>query len=333
MTDSTLNPSDQLLETDLLHVFCQVAEARNFSRAAALLGVAQPIVTRKIRRLEEELGVQLFLRSNRGCELTQEGELLAAKATGILAQLAQVKQEVASTNQRVTGTIAIGLAGTAGALLAPHLMPQVAQRWPQLRVEIIESITRNLLASVANRELSLALVYDPPQDAGLVLRPLLMERLYLVGTPRLAKQLKGLKRVRSVDLQGLPLVLPIRGQIIRELVEDAFAESGQPLTPQYEASSPLMLKALMLQGLGFTVLTLGNLAEDVAAGRLVAIPFEDRGMSVSLTLVSTKEHGRLRVVQLMTDLIENEVRRLASTGDWPGSPRVMRTTSPLSPPA
>ena len=330
MTDPVLNPSDQFLETDLLHVFCRVAEARNFSRAAALLGVAQPIVTRKIRRLEEELGVQLFVRSNRGCELTQEGELLASKATGILAQLAQVKQEVASANQRVTGTIAIGLAGTAGALLAPHLMPQVAQRWPQLRVEIIESITRNLLASVANRELSLALVYDPPQDAGLVLRPLLMERLYLVGTPRLAKHLKGLKRVRSVDLQNLPLVLPIRGQIIRDLVEDAFAEFGQPLTPQYEASSTLMLKALMLQGLGFTVLTLGNLAEEVAAGRLVAIPFEDRGMSVSLTLVSTKEHGRLRVVQLMIDLIEYEVRRLASTGAWPGSPRVMRTSSPLS---
>lgn len=331
MTNPIRDSSTEFLETDLLHVFCRVAEARNFSRAAALLGVAQPIVTRKIRRLEEELGVQLFVRSNRGCELTQEGELLAGKATGILAQLAQIKQEVASANQRVTGTIAIGLAGTAGALLAPYLMPLVAQRWPQLRVEIIESITRNLLASVANRELSLALVYDPPQDAGLVLRPLLMERLYLVGTPRLAKQLKGLKRVRSVDLQGLPLVLPIRGQIIRELVEDAFAETGATLTPQYEASSPLMLKALMLQGLGFTVLTLGNLAEEVAAGRLVAIPFEDRGMSVSLSLVSTKEHGRLRVVQLMTDLIESEVRRLASTGAWPGSPRVIRgSTSSLA---
>lgn len=328
MTDAILDPTTQLLETDLLHVFCRVAEARNFSRAAALLGVAQPIVTRKIRRLEDELGVQLFVRSNRGCELTQEGELLASKASGILAQLAQVQQEVASSTQRVTGTIAIGLAGTAGALLAPHLMPQVAQRWPQLHVEIIESVTRNLLASVANRELSLALVYDPPQDAGLVLRPLLMERLYLVGTPRLAAQLKGLKRVRAVDLVDLPLVLPVRGQIIRELVEDAFTETGQSLTPRYQASSSLMLKALMLQGLGFTVLTLGNLAEEVAGGRLVAIPFEDRGMSVSLTLVSTREHGRLRVVQLMTDLIESEVRRLASTGTWPGSPRVIRSAAP-----
>jgi DNA-binding transcriptional LysR family regulator len=53
-----------------------VAEASNFSRAALHLGVAQPIVTRKIRKLEEDLGVNLFIRTNRGCTLTQEGELL-----------------------------------------------------------------------------------------------------------------------------------------------------------------------------------------------------------------------------------------------------------------
>ena len=51
-------------------------------------------------------------------------------------------------------------------------------------------------------------------------------------------------------------------------------------------------------------------------------------MAVSLTLVSTREHGRLRVVQLMMELIESEVRRLAGAGEWPGSPRIVRPTSP-----
>jgi LysR family nitrogen assimilation transcriptional regulator len=325
------DPGSGLLDSDLLNVFCRVAEARNFSRAAAFLNVAQPIVTRKIKRLEDELGVQLFVRSNRGCELTPEGELLAARASGILMQLTQVKEEISTSSQRVAGTIAIGLPAAAGTLLAPHLMPQVAQRWPQLRVEVIETVTRNLLASVANRELSLALVYDPPADSGLIARPQLMERLHLVGVPRLAGRLGGLKRIRVADLAELPLVLPIRAQVIRVLLEDAFAEAGLPLVPRYEANSPLLLKAMALQGLGFTVLTLGSMADEVAAGRLLAIPFDDRGMSLSLTLVTTKEHGRLRVVQLMTALIESEVRRMALSGDWPGTPRVMRPAKPLSP--
>lgn len=331
MAASADHPISAFLDTDLLHVFSRVAEAHNFSRAAALLGVAQPIVTRKIKRLEDELGVQLFVRSNRGCELTQEGELLAAKAGGILLQLSQVREEVSTASQRVTGTIAIGLPAAAGSMLAPHLMPQVDQRWPQLRVEVIETVTRNLIASVLNRELSLALVYDPPTDAGLLLRPLLMERLHLVGVPRLLKRLGGLKRVRVQDLEGLPLVLPIRAQIVRMLVEDAFAEASLPLQPRFEANSPLLLKAMALQGLGCTVLTLGSMADEVASGRLTAIPFEDRGMSLSLTLISTREHSRLRVVQLMSELIEGEVRRMATAGEWPGSPRVVRPAKALSP--
>lgn len=330
MATPATDPTAAFLDTDLLHVFSRVAESRNFSRAAALLGVAQPIVTRKVRRLEEELGVQLFVRSNRGCELTQEGELLAAKVGGILLQLAQVREEVSTASQRVTGTIAIGLPAAAGSLLAPHLMPQVHQRWPQLRVEVIETVTRNLIASVVNRELSLALVYDPPTDAGLLLRPLLMERLHLVGVPRLIKRLGGLKKVRIQDLEGMPLVLAIRAQIVRMLLEDAFAEASLPLVPRYEANSPLLLKAMALQGLGCTVLTLGSMADEVASGRLTAIPFDDRGMSLSLTLITTPEHSRLRVVQLMIELIEGEVRRMAAAGEWPGSPRVVRAAPPVS---
>lgn len=316
--------TDGMLDADLLSVFCRVAETRNFSRAASHLGVAQPIVTRKIKRLEADLGVQLFLRSNRGCELTHEGELLAARAAGIVLQLKQLKEEMSNPAGGVSGTIAVGLPAAAGTLLAPHLMPAVASRWPRLRVELVEAVSRILLASVLNRELSLALVYDPPTDAGLVARPLLMERLHLVGSPAMAQRLHGVERVRVEDVAPLPLVLPIRAQVIRVLLEDAFAEAGTALAPQYEANSPPLLKAMALEGLGFTVLTLGSIAAEVASGRLVALPFADRGMSLALTLVTTREHGRLRAVQSMSELIVAEVRRMAASGLWPGSPQMIR---------
>lgn len=324
MTETSSSPTGEVLDADLLAVFCRVAETSNFSRAALHLGVAQPIVTRKIRRLEDALGVQLFVRSNRGCELTHEGELLASKAAGILLQLAQLREEVTNSSDRVSGTIALGVPIAAGMLLAPHLMPAIASRWPQLRVELVESVSRNLLSSVLNRELSLALLYDPPTDVGLIARPLLMERLHLIGPPTAVKQLSGIKRARVQDIAALPLVLPIRSQIIRVLLEDAFAEEGLPLSPRYEANSSLLLKTMVTQGLGFSVLTLGTLADEVATGRLIAIPLADRGMSLALTLVTTKEHSQLRVVQLMSELIITEVRRLASSGLWPGSPQVMR---------
>ena len=324
MTETAPTAAGKALDADLLTVFCRVAETSNFSRAALHLGVAQPIVTRKIRRLEDELGVQLFVRSNRGCELTHEGQLLATKAAGILLQLAQLKEEVSNSSDRVSGTIALGVPVAAGMLLAPHLMHAIASRWPQLRVELVESVSRNLLNSVLNRELSLALLYDPPPDVGLIARPLLMERLHLIGPVDSAQKLHAIKRAKVQYIAALPLVLPIRAQIIRVLLEDAFAEVGLPLTPRYEANSSLLLKAMVLQGLGFTVLTLGSVVDEVASGRLTAIPLDDRGMSLALTLVTTREHSQLRVVQLMSELIVAEVRRLALSGLWPGSPQVMR---------
>lgn len=320
----------EVLDADLLRIFCRVAETLNFSRAAAQLGVAQPIVTRKIRRLEEQLGILLFERSNRGCALTHEGELLASRAAGILLQLAQLRTDLSTSAGQVAGTVAVGLPTAPGMLLAPQLLPIVARRWPQLRIEMTEAVSRTLLANVISRELSLALVYDPAPGDGLIARPLLMERLHLVAVPRLAKRLASVRKIRLRDLSELPLILPSRKQVIRNLLEDACAEEGVPLQARFEASSTLLLKAMVLQGLGYAILTLGSLADEVTSGRLVAVPLEEAGMALALTLVTTPEHARLRVVQLVGDLIESETRRLASEGLWPGAPRVMRPARPLT---
>nr|ADM86733.1 LysR-type regulator [Delftia acidovorans] len=322
MTDFSLPAQDDLLDADLLSVFCWVAKTSNFSRAAAQLGTAQPVVTRKVGRLEEHLGVQLFVRTNRGCELTEPGLLLAAKAPGILMQLAQLKEEVGQSAQVVSGTLSMGITHSAGSVMAPHLLPTIGARWPKLRVNLVEALSKNLVERVLNRELSLAVLYDPPADPDLVATPLLMERLCLVGRPQ--TRLQALPRPTVRDMVGLPLVLPSGHQTIRVLLEDAFAEIGEPLRPVYEATSVNMLRAMAAQGLGYTVLTLGSVAAEVAAGTLLAQPLADKGMSVGLTLITTREHSRLRNVQLMADFVSSEIRAVARRGLWPGKPTVMR---------
>lgn len=322
MTDFSLPTQADLLDADLLSVFCWVAKTSNFSRAAVQLGTAQPVVTRKVGRLEEQLGVQLFVRTNRGCELTQPGALLASKAPGILSQLAQLKEEVGHSTQVVSGTLSLGITHSAGSVMAPHLLPAFATRWPLLRVNMVEALSKSLVERVLHRELSLAVLYDPPADADLVSTPLLMERLCLVGRPQ--PRLRGLVRPSNRDLVGLPLVLPSGHQTIRVLLEDAFAELGETLAPVYEATSVNMLRAMAVQGLGYTVLTLGSVADDVAAGKVLALPLADKGMSVALTMITTREHARLRNVQLMADFVSSEIRAVARRGLWPGKPTVVR---------
>ncbi len=310
------------LDSELLTVFCRVAETRNFSRAALHLRMAQPVVTRKIRRLEEHLGLELFVRSNRGCELTAAGELLASKAAGILLQLSQLQEEVKDAAGKVSGTVALGITAAAGMLLTPFLMPKVAALWPNLRVELVEAVSQTLVKRVASRELSMALVYDPPPDSDLIAWPLLMEKLYLIGRP--TPVLAAMKQATVKQLAALPLVLPSKSQTVRVLLEDAFAEEDMALSPAYEANSSPLLRAMVSQGLGYTVLTQGSVSAELESGVLRAVPLAARGMSLALTLVTSKDHAKLYTVQLMADLIKSEVRQRAQAGSWPGAPRIMQ---------
>lgn len=322
MTKNVQPIDTDVLDPDLLMTFCTVAETHNFSRAAVRMGIAQPVVTRKMKRLEELLCTQLFIRTNRGCELTQSGELLASRAAGILLQLEQLKQEVRHSGQVVAGAISLGMTHVAGTLLAPYLLPVVAAKWPNLRVSLVEGVSHVLSRRVRDRELSLAILYDPPADGDLICTPLLMERLCLIGAP--GPIWDDIKRPGVRTLTTLPLVLPSAGQTVRILLEDAFSEIGAPLVPAYEANSIPLLKAMVAQRLGYTVLTLGTVADEVAAGKLIAVPLAQQGMSIALTLVSNREHSRLRTVHAMSELITSEVRRLAKNGIWPGQPQIMR---------
>lgn len=326
MTDLTESTSNQFADPELLQVFCGVATARSFSRAALQLDLAQPVVTRKIRRLEEQLGVELFIRSNRGCQLTPAGDLLAARAPAILMQLEQLKDEVAQSSDTVRGMIAIGITQVAASLLAPRLIPAMATRWPELRVNMVEAVSVSLIEQVRRRDLHLALVFDPPSDAELVSTPLLMERLHVIGRP--GRELAALRKATVADLAKLPLVLPSGPQTVRALLEDAFAEASLALKPMYEANSVSLLRAMALQGLGYTVLTVGGVADDIAAGRLAAVPLTQNGMSIALSLLSTRQFGKLRNVQLVSELISGEVRRMARAGAWPGHPIVMTSPAP-----
>jgi len=313
---------DTLIDTELLSVFCRVVQTRNFSQAAMHLGVAQPVVTRKIRRLEEQLRVALFRRHNRGSELTQAGELLAARAGGILLQLQQLAQEVRDASDEVQGQIALGVVVSVGSVLAPALVHSASVQWPKLKIEFVEAGSQALFRRVRDRELALALLYDaPPAGDDIIAVPLLMERLHLIGPP---ERLAGMKKVTVKDLAALPLVISSRGQTVRNILEDAFAENGLALQPVHEANSIVLLKAIVMQKRCYGVLTLGSMAPEIASGRLAAVPIADKGLSLAMTLVISREHYRLKAVRIMAQLITREVARLLDEGAWPGPPQRMR---------
>ena len=109
-----------------LRYFVHVAEARSFSKAAVQLRIAQPALSRQIRKLEDEVGLALILRTRRQLELTDAGLLLLQRAHSLLRQAAQTADDVRAHGSRVQGTLTLGVSPTICEALVPRIVRECA---------------------------------------------------------------------------------------------------------------------------------------------------------------------------------------------------------------
>ena len=123
------------MELRSLHYFVRVAELGSITRAAAHLHLAQPALTRHVQRLEEELGVALFTRANRGVRLTEAGEKLLDSAIRILRDIERTGDEIRAQDAHPSGRIILGITPTLCPVLVPELFARDAARVSAGRAE------------------------------------------------------------------------------------------------------------------------------------------------------------------------------------------------------
>src|SRR3954468_11508887 len=127
-----------------LKYFLRVAELRSFSKAADVLHVAQPAITRQIRLLEEELGVALFHRHSRGSEPTEAGQLLEIRAAELLRMADQTRVDVVSRAVVPTGTVRIGFPPSVGNLLLGSPVAAYHAKYPGVLISLVEGYNQVL---------------------------------------------------------------------------------------------------------------------------------------------------------------------------------------------
>ena len=124
-----------------LRYFVHVAEARSFSKAAVQLRIAQPALSRQIRKLEDEVGIALILRTRRQLELTDAGLLLLQRAHSLLRQAAQTADDVRAHGSRVQGTLTLGVSPTICEALVPRIARECATLHPELHLNFVEGFS------------------------------------------------------------------------------------------------------------------------------------------------------------------------------------------------
>ena len=166
------------MELRTLRYFVAVAEERHFHRAAERLHIAQPPLSQQIKRLEQELDAQLFVRTTRSVELTDAGRVLLDEARRVLAAADRAASAVRHAASGELGTVRIGFVASAALGLVPRVLLAVQQRWPRLDLQLVEATTEEQLRALHHDQLDLGIAREVQEQLpDLVVRTLLKERL------------------------------------------------------------------------------------------------------------------------------------------------------------
>jgi LysR family tcuABC transcriptional regulator len=246
------------MELRQLRYFVKVVEVGSISRAALDLDLVQSALSQQISRLEGELSTRLLQRTPQGVTPTEAGVAFFREAQ---LTLRHAEQAVRSAQQaRLTGTVSVGLAPTTAAVLGLPLMQAMRERYPDVRLHMVESLSGHLSAMLNARQLDLAVLFDSPIRASQHLQtarrwsvwPLIEEDIFLISA-RSTRSAKAPKSVCMADLAQEPLILPTGPHGLRSTLNAAFARAN--VTPQVtlEIDSLAMLMDAVKSGLGGTL--------------------------------------------------------------------------------
>jgi LysR family transcriptional regulator, nitrogen assimilation regulatory protein len=303
------------LETRALRYFQTVAEFGSYSRGAEFLRISQPAVSRQIRKLEEELGHALFKRHGHGVSLTDAGRILLERSQAALRQLEQTKAEIEGGSTGPSGAISFAVPPAAGYFLAPALVARFGAEFPNVFLKVVGGFSGYIHEWLVRGQVDLACVHDPLPQRGFEVMPLIREQVYLVGKAGGAVFRRG--SVGIGDLAELPLVLPSRPNASRRLLDAWVARKGISLTVKLEVDDHSVIRGLVRQGIGVTLLTQGAFDADLRHGEVEAVPFRPRAYW-PLALIAPAHGPRSEVVTAFIRTIRAVTRELAASGAWPG---------------
>lgn len=237
-----------------LRYFVTVAEERHFGRAAERLHMAQPPLSQQIRRLEADLGVELFVRTTRRVDLTAAGAAYLERARAILASVDGAADEARRVAAGAVGHVALGCVGSATYSLLPALSRRLADELPGVEFSFRgEMLVADQLDALRERTIDLALLRTPVTDGSLTVTTLRKERL-VVAVPS-GHRLAARRQLRVADLARTDLIVHSAGRrsAMYDVVRRLFADAGEAPRIRHEVGETSTLVTLVAGGLGVAV--------------------------------------------------------------------------------
>ena len=229
-----------------------LAKELNFTRAAASCFVGQSTLSAGLKELEEGLGIRLVERDRQNVSLTPAGIGVLERARVLLAASEDLVEYSNALSKPMTATIRLGVIPTIAPFLLPNVLPDIRQRFPNLKITLREDLTKNLLTRLVDHQLDFALIALPYDVSGLFVKELFNDEFWLVARED-DPALKG-KEVTLPAKMAERLLLLEEGHCLRDHSLQACKTSNILQTEGMEATSLLTLLQMVESGFGIALL-------------------------------------------------------------------------------
>jgi len=287
-----------------LRYFVEVVRQRNVTKAAALLNVAQPAVTRRMHQLEESFGVPLLMRRRHGVIPTEAGTIVFERAERVLRLAGEMQNDVLSRTAEPAGQLRFGFPPSVGNVFAVSLVSDFLRRFPRVSVQLHEHFSPAMREALIGGRIDMGIMSCEAAHPDLHYEPLFQEGLWLIG---LAADWP-FRRTGMLELRRLvdkPLLL---ASLLRLTLERTGAEKGLSFNVRLEADALTTVCEAVRRGVGFLVGPPSSVSREIGRGEFVGAPI--RGLRVTRGLYRHRDRPVTQALRELTDATRAEAGRL-----------------------
>lgn len=301
-----------------LRYFVAVAETRHFTRAADVVGITQPSLSKQIHALEADLGAPLFERIRGNVTLTAAGEVLLPLARRILADTETARREVQELIGLRRGRLRLGATPSLITSLAPEVLRRFRDAYPAVELRVEESGSQDLVRDLLRGELDLALLIQPATgaDPGLRVEPLLRESLVVASIDPLPATHDN--TIRLADLRETPLVLFRSGYDLRDATLAACRAAG--FEPSLAVDGGEMDAVLSFVEAGLGVALVPGIVVARRPGLRIT-PLAPPGVERTIALAHRRDGVPTHAARALRRILRNHLRSVAERGALPAGVR------------
>ncbi len=295
------------MDFDQLHTFTEIVRLKSFSKAAQTCYRTQPAISAQVRQLEQELRTELFERFGSRISLTTAGKIFSEYAEQMLELRKRAQDAIAELEQNPRGELVIAANEATCNYVLPKVFSEYRQLFPAVQLQVDRSYASRVVDAVMENTADFGLTQLPVEEKRLQVVSVHYDEIRLIVPAR--HRLAESKGVSAIDVVQDFLLLPKQGKTRTrlnewlEIVEDQIQIS-------MELDSTEMMKRFVTAGLGLAFLALSNCKEEIAAGKLKAVPLAPEPMMRRLGLIYRKDKAlskaALGFIQVVMENVTNE---------------------------